>query len=351
MLLMFRKWLCWAAMPGFIVASPMLAPLPAVAAGTTDWRCIARADAPQAISLNPSDFARPSPDRQTIDLDCTFTPTLPGPSQVTLCIAAPAGENGGGAARRLRRRGGNETIEYHLTAQTGSVPSALPIPIGELRPTLQPLYTVPVGHGESGTVSFRHQFALVTEFQPIAGQTLPEGEYADTLSGLSASVHEGNDCGFLLWGPPDDSLGAAAEVSTTVRVPASCTLAVTDSIDFGIIANPQNEQREDGALAVQCSPGTAYKLELGDGNHVDGGTRRMALEGTAGIGSDYLAYQLLQPDGSPWNAAGSSVSGGALSGTGTGIQQSLKVTGRIAPGTIFPRPGRYADAVIVTLIH
>lgn len=207
-----------------IVIVPSTAPTPAIAAGTTDWRCNARADTPQAISLNTGDFARPSPDRRLIDLECAFTPTLPGPSQVTLCVAALAGENGGGAARLLRRRGGNETIEYRVTAQTGSVPSALPIPVGELGPTAQPLYTVSVNHGESGTASFRHQFALVTEFQPIASRYLPEGEYADTLSGLSASVHEGNDCGFLLWGPPTDSLGTAADVSTTLRVPASCTI-------------------------------------------------------------------------------------------------------------------------------
>ena len=338
-------------MSGLVITTPMIAPSPALAAGTTDWRCNARADTAQTLVLNSSDFAKPNLDRRIIDLECTFTSTLPGPSQVTLCIAAPEGENGGGVARRLRRRGGNETIEYRLTAQTGSVPSALPIPIGELRPTPQPLYTVSIDHGESGTVLFRHQFALVTEFQPIAGRTLPEGEYADTLTGFAASVHEGNDCGFMLWGPPTDSLGTAADVSTTARVPASCTIAVTDSIEFGIITNPQNEQREDGALAVQCSPGTAYKLELGDGNHADGGTRRMVLDGASGNGSDYLAYQLLQPDGSAWNATGSAIGGSVLAGTGLGTPQSIKVTGRLAPGMPLPRPGRYADSVIVTLIH
>ncbi len=349
--MMFRRWLCWAAVSGLVITSPMIAPSPARAAGTTDWRCNTRADTAQTLVLNPSDFTKPNQDRRIIDLECRFTPNLPGPSQVTLCIAAPDGENGGGLARRLRRRGGTETIEYRLTGQTGNVPSALPVPIGDLRPTPQPLYTVSVDHWESGIVSFRHQFALVTEFQPIAGRTLPEGEYADTVTGFAASIHEGNDCGFLLWGPPNDSLGTAADVSTTIRIPASCSIAVTDSIDFGIIANPQNEQRDDGAFAVQCSPGTIYKLELGDGNHADGGTRRMTLDGASGNSSDYLAYQLLKPDGTPWNATGSAISGSVLAGTGLGTPQSVKVTGRIAPGTPLPRPGRYSDTVIVTLIH
>jgi spore coat protein U-like protein len=328
-----------------------LAPTAAAAAGTTDWRCQARADPSQTISLSSGDFARPAPYRQTIDLDCTFTPTLPGPSQVTLCIAAPAGENGGGPIRYLRRRGGQETLEYRLTAQTGSVPSALPSPIADLRLTTQPLYTVSINHGDVGTVSFRHQFSLVAEFQAIVGRFLPEGEYADMLAGLSASVHEGNDCGFLLWGPPADSLGAAGDVSTTVRVPGSCSLAVTDSVDFGVLTNPQSEQRDDGTIAVQCSPGTAYRIELSDGNSASGGTRRMVRDDAKGSPADYLAYQLLQPDGSSWGAAGSAIGGNVLTGSGVGTLQAIKVTGRIAPGTPSSRPGRYADSVIVTLIH
>lgn len=341
----------WIAILGLLLLGSATVPAPAMAAGTTDWRCHARADSPLTISLSPSDFARPTPYRQTIDLECSFTPTLPGPSQVTLCIAAPSGDNGSGPVRYLRRRGGSESIEYRLTAQTGSVASALPAPTTDLRPTAQPLYTVSINHADGGTASFRHQFAFVTEFQPIAGRFLPEGEYTDIVVGLSASVHEGNDCGFLLWGPPVDSLGAAGDVTTIVKVPASCALAVTDPVAFGIIANPADEQREDGALSVQCSPGTAYRIELGDGNNAEGGTRRMANVDTGGSPVGYLAYELLQPDGTPWSGAGSPIRGGVLPGSGVGTPQAIKVTGRIAPGTPSPRPGRYADSVIVTLVH
>ena len=333
-----------------LLAATMLAiPLPASAQGTTDWRCRAQADSAQTLVLAVSDLGRANADRRLFDLDCTFTATAPGPSPVTLCLAVPEGENGGGAIRRLQRRQGRETIEYRLSARIGDVPNALAIPISDLKPALQPLYTVPVGHADTGTVSFRHQFALVTEFGGVGGRFLPEGEYGDTITGLSVSLHEGTDCGFVLWGPPNDSLGSAAEFSTTVRVPATCALSVTDAVDFGVVADTLKGQRENGGISVQCSPGAAYTLELGDGNFASGGTRRMALEGGAAAATDYLAYELLQPDGSAWSGGSSSVTGSALGGTGAGTAQALTVAAQIRPGTEAPRPGRYHDTVVVRL--
>lgn len=331
-----------------LLGGTMLAmPLPALAQRTSDWRCRAQADSAQILVLAVADLNRANADRRLFDLDCTFTATASGPSPVTLCLAVPEGANGGGAQRRLQRRQGREAIEYRLNARIGDVPNALAIPIGDLKPVLQPLYTVAIAHGDAGPVSFRHQFALVTEFQGVGGRFLPEGEYGDTIAGLSVSVHEGADCGFVLWGPPNDSLGSAAEFSTTVRVPATCALSVTDAVDFGIVADARKGQRENGTIAVQCSPGTNYMLEMGDGNFASGGTRRMALESAAA--SNYLAYTLLQPDGSAWSGGSSSVTGTALAGTGAGTAQTIPVIAEIPPGTEAPPPGRYHDTVVVRL--
>ena len=339
----------WAALLALVLGTPLALPAPARAAGTTDWRCTPRADRPQTLVLTPADLGRTNTDRRLIDLDCIFTPTLPGPSQVTVCIAAPDSENGNGVLRRIRRQDGKETIEYRLTAEPGSVPGALPFATSALGPTLQPLYTVAIDHGDTGSVSFRHQIALLTEFERIAGLFLPDGDYADSLSGLAISIHDGKDCGFLLWGPPDDSLGGAADVTIAARIPPSCALGVTDAIDFGVVDNPGVGKREDGTLSVQCSPGTAYKLEMGEGNNAAGGTRRMLLEG--GSASDVLVYRLLQPDGQAWTSAGSAIAGGILSGMGSGTSESITVTGEIPAGTPTPRPGTYRDTVIVNLIY
>lgn len=344
-----RKLAASMAMLSLLFAAMLAIPRPASAQNMTDWRCRVQADSPQTLVLAVSDLGRANADRRLFDLDCTFTATSPGPSPVTLCLSVPEGENGGGALRRLQRRQGRETIEYRLSARIGDVPNALAIPISDLKPTLQPLYTVPIGHGDAGSVSFRHQFALITEFQSVGGHFLPEGEYGDTITGLSVSMHEGTDCGFVLWGPPNDSLGAAAEFSTTVRVPATCALSVADAVDFGVVADARKGQRENGAISVQCSPGAGYTLELGDGNFVSGGTRRMALDGAAVAATDYLAYELLQPNGSAWSGGGSSVIGSALGGSGAGTLQTIQIIAQIPPGTVAPRPGRYHDVVVVKL--
>lgn len=342
-----RKIAASSALLAMLAMTILAAPIPASAQRTTDWRCRAQTDSPQTLRLAVSDLGRANADRRLLDLDCTFTATAPGPSPVTVCLAVPAGENGSAGLRRLQRRQGPETIDYRLSARVGDVPNAIAIPIGNLKPVLQPLYTVPIGHGETGSVSFRHQLAFITEFQGVGGRFLPEGEYNDTITGLSVSVHEGADCGFILWGPPNDSLGSAAEFSTAVRVPATCALSVTDAVDFGVVSDAQKGQRENGALSVQCSPGTSYTLELGDGNFASGGTRRMALEGAAA--TDYLAYELLQPGGSAWSGGGSTVAGSALGGTGAGTAQTIPVIAEIPPGTEAPRPGRYHDTVVVRL--
>lgn len=337
------------AMLALLAATGWLAPLPAFAAGTSNWNCNVRADAPQTLVLKGADFARPTTDRRMVDLECSFNPTMPGPSQVTLCIAAPYGANGGGPARALRRRGGTETIGYRLSAQPGNVASALPFPISALMPTPQPLYTATIEHGDAGTMAYRLEFALLTEIQGLAGRILPEGEYGDTLTGLSTSIHEGRDCGFLLWGPPMDSLGSIAELAPTLTVPAACSISVANAINFGLVPSTATAIRDAGALAVQCSPGTRYLLELGDGNDPAGGTRRMGLLGPTGQGIRNLAYELLKPDGTRWAGTATKVPGSPFAGTGDGTVQAIVVTGQIPAGTPLPMPGEYRDSVIVTL--
>lgn len=339
-----------AALAGVLLSVGLTPPLPAHAATTDGWACSIRADGPVPLVLKPADLARPTVDRRIYDLDCSFASTMPGPSPVTVCVSAPAGFGGRGLARVLRRNDSVETIDYRLRAETGSVPGALPSPPSDLTASLQPVYSVQVGQPDSGSGTFRHQVILVAETEPLPGRFLGEGEYAETVSGIVISIHEGRDCGPLLWGPPDDSLGPYADYSIAVRIPATCSINVVEPIRFGILDDFSREQIKTGGLGVRCSPGSAYLVELGEGNNPASGKRRMTREEGPGAPGSVLGYELFKANGERWSANGSLIEGSALSGTGTGVLDILPVNARIPSGQP-PLPGTYRDAVIATLVY
>ena len=349
---MFRmktRFTGWAAMLAILLVMPLTLPTPARAASTTNWRCNTRADQPQVRKLSGSDLARPSTDRRVYDLDCTFTATAPGPSPVTLCVSAPEGENAGGPLRRLKRRGGNEMIAYRLTAQTGDVRGAVSFPVGELRQTLQRVYTVQVGGSDVGTEgSFRHQLALVTEFQGTGEEIVAGGDYSDTLTGLVISIHEGGDCGFLLWGPPADSLGAAAKVGTSLEVDSGCLINITQNIDFGSVTGIRSDlEATPGSIDVRCNDGISYQVGMRDGENATSTTRRMALLGGP---TGFVPYQLILPDGKQWSSKGSTIPGSSFIVAPDGAVHTISVRGRILAGTALPSVGDYSDAVIVEIV-
>lgn len=342
MLRMKARFAGWAAMLAIILVMPLTVPTPARAAGTTNWRCNVRADQPQTLALSSADLARPNADRRVYDLDCTFTATAPGPSPVTLCVSAPEGENAGGPLRRLKRRGGNEMIAYRLTAQTGNVPGAVSYPIGELRPTPQALYTAQAGGGEAGTDgTFRHQLALITEFQGIGKTLIAAGEYADTVTDLVISIHEGADCGLLLWGPPSDSLGTAANLVTALAVPNECSVddGFTIIDDFGVIAETPtiNSRTATISIVTSCNTGFSGGFSVSNGNNVLGGVNRMKRVGGAPAFIPYTSttsqVNIVSPPGSPFN------------------RSRFTFVAKIAAGTPTPPAGQYQDTRIATFSY
>jgi spore coat protein U-like protein len=66
-------------------------------------------------------------------------------------------------------------------------------------------------------------------------------------------------------------------------------------------------------------------------------------------GNDAIAYGLYRNSQrtSPW---GETLDADTLSGTGTGLTQSVPVYGRVPPQAT-PRPGTYSDTVVVTVIY
>jgi spore coat protein U-like protein len=113
-----------------------------------------------------------------------------------------------------------------------------------------------------------------------------------------------------------------------------------DTVNFGMLPPGAATAQVDalGAVTVTCSPGIDYSVGLGDGSNAQGSNRRMK-HGTL---NQFLGYDLFR------NAARTQrwrdVPGQRLSGTGTGIAQSLAVYARL-PANQTPPAGPYLDTV------
>jgi spore coat protein U-like protein len=140
------------------------------------------------------------------------------------------------------------------------------------------------------------------------------------------------------------------------KVPASCALVSTPTIDFGNLnvgPVPAGGVVANGGIVVKCTSGTPYTVYLGDGNQriTGGGYRQMAN------GSARLAYQLYKNSAHTqiWDATGGtgSVGGsGGQSSTGTGASQTWTVYGWIPTGVTVPgTTGTYTDTVVVTVTY
>jgi len=131
--------------------------------------------------------------------------------------------------------------------------------------------------------------------------------------------------------------GTSFTVSATVV--ASCSVSATN-LAFGSYTGSSNLD-QTSTVSVTCTNGTDYSVALNDGANASGSTRRM-LSG----GSNYLSYEMYSDAGrsTVWNAAT------PVTGTGSGVAQSLTVYGRVPSGQNVPA-GSYSDTVQVTVTY
>jgi spore coat protein U-like protein len=123
----------------------------------------------------------------------------------------------------------------------------------------------------------------------------------------------------------------------------SCTVTATD-LDFGIHSLLTSNIDASSNIVVNCTPQLDYVIGLNGGNQgaIDPTQRKMANAGN----SEFVTYGLYKDAAriQPWGDAG----GLAVSGTGTGANQTLNAHGRVAPQTT-PSPSVYTDTVVVTV--
>ncbi|WP_219892958.1 spore coat protein U domain-containing protein [Aquisediminimonas profunda] len=332
-----------------LLVGGIVLPAPARAAPTDNWQCTPELEALLPVALSANTPAGQRTDKRTISLNCTFDVTNRGNALVTLCLSAPLGNNPDGVTRQARSVVGNTRVHYALTAEPGNVPNVQPQVLDALTPALKPLYSVMIQTNGPGQQTFRHQFKLVTEFEALTRRGLDAGDYGDLLSGFVVSIHQGGNCGPVLWGPPNNAIGELANLPIAARLAPQCDFLINRKLDFGTTSVSVAGQNADGLITLSCLtnlPNVTISMGTGNNPATSGGpvTRQMRRSD----GAATIPYLILKPDGTEWSQSGSIIPGTPLDVPGI-EGMSVPISGLIPQGTPLPPTGNYSDAVIIML--
>lgn len=133
--------------------------------------------------------------------------------------------------------------------------------------------------------------------------------------------------------------------TVTATVLPSCTVAGGVPLAFGVVT-PGVQQDGNVLISAICTVGTPYTigLDAGTGTGATVAARRMTS------GGDTLEYALYQDAArtTPWGDG--TVGTSTRSSTGTGLQQSFTVYGRV-PSSAAAAVGTYSDTITVTATY
>lgn len=289
----------------------------------------------------------------TLTVSCaTAALSVLGSARVTLCLdLGPGSASAGLYAPRRMLNSTSDTLSYQIygdAARTqiwGATGSTTPSPM-----VLNFAYAVPVLVGGSQTTS-------VTLYGRIPGsQILSVGNHTSTFGGADTVVRYSYNESIIggVQTPADCNTGGsgaktasnAFPFTASANVPARCNTYVTTDLDFGSIAGTINTAIDrSSTISLSCTNRTAWNIGLGDGVNATGSIRRMRHSSSA----NYIAYELYKDVGraSRW---GTTIGVDTLSGTGTGIAQTVTVYGR-APAPQLPIAGDYNDTVTVSITY
>jgi spore coat protein U-like protein len=147
----------------------------------------------------------------------------------------------------------------------------------------------------------------------------------------------------LFVGRPETAQAITSTVTVQATVVKACTIS-NATLDFGQY-NPTSttDTTGTGTLGFKCSNGVPITIDLGNGAHTASGMRGMAN------GANILPYQIYSgsASGPVW---GTGLAGGTnLSTTGTGLDATVTMYGKIPQGTTSVIEGTYLDTVVATL--
>ena len=148
----------------------------------------------------------------------------------------------------------------------------------------------------------------------------------------------------LFVGRPETAQAITSTVTVQATVVKACTIS-NATLDFGTY-NPTSttDLAGTGTLSFKCSNNVPITIDLGNGGHnTASGMRGMAN------GTNILPYQIYSgsASGPVW---GTGLTGGtSLSTTGTGLDATVTMYGKIPQGTTSVIEGTYQDTVVATL--
>jgi spore coat protein U-like protein len=145
----------------------------------------------------------------------------------------------------------------------------------------------------------------------------------------------------------------AATATTTfnvrITITAACDISTTAPTDVNFGTQPSTATAVDnqGALNVNCTPGSPYTISLDNGqNGTDANTRKMS-SGTAQV--PYQLYRNATRTAADIWGSTTGTGGNVYAGTGTGTVQTVPVYGRV-PSANFAA-GSYADVITATITY
>ena len=143
--------------------------------------------------------------------------------------------------------------------------------------------------------------------------------------------------------PASFAATSTSSLTISASVVASCTV-VGSAIAFG--AYTQTLVNQSGSITVLCTNGTPYNvgLDAGTGSGSTVTTRKMSASGGGTL--NYALYR----DAAHSNNWGTTIGTDTVTGTGSGLLQTLTVYGQI-PASQTPLAGAYSDTVTVTLTY
>jgi len=138
---------------------------------------------------------------------------------------------------------------------------------------------------------------------------------------------------------------ATSNLTVQASVAARCNVSTT-TVNFSTydptVATPTDA---NGAVTIQCTKGTVATIDLGNGNNLSGGTRRMASQTVAP--TEFLTYGLFtdSPGGTAWGTGAGGVTKSYTAANATAT--NLTVFGRMAASQDVSVDS-YQDTVVVT---
>jgi len=252
--------------------------------------------------------------------DISITCSEVNDEQVTMCIALGDASSQTDGPSHILSSGGSQLLFGLYTNETGGTRWG-----SDAKPETGSPYLFRSSANDGGLAAEVRVYGIVPGGQAMAAT----GGYSSSVP-VSVSYLEGNlaDCASLSGAP-----SVTSALSVTAQVEPNC-LIEADDINFGTVGIIDAPLTAQGGLDVTCTPGAAYTISMGQGNHYQDGSRHMSS------GTGMISYGLFHDEagGISWDTP--------FEETATG-NDDQPVWGRVLPQPA--SPGDYSDTVTVTI--